>query len=85
VNARALAARRRVLAASATLQRVRCAHELALWRDSLRPARWALPGLGAGLIALALLRGAHTRRGTRPATWSAWAVRALALLRALRG
>ncbi|HET9977332.1 MAG TPA: hypothetical protein VFQ20_07860 [Burkholderiaceae bacterium] len=61
MNARQLALRRQLLVASATLQRVRLAHEVHLLRDACRPASWAAPALGGAVLALRALR-----------LWRAW-------------
>lgn len=61
MNARQLALRRQFLVASATLQRVRLAHEVDMLRDALRPARWAVPALGGAVLAVRALR-----------LWRAW-------------
>ena len=61
MNARQLALRRQILVASATLQRVRLAHELHTLRDAFRPARWAAPALGGAVLAVHALR-----------LWRAW-------------
>jgi hypothetical protein len=61
VNARQLAARRQLLVASATLQRVRLAHEAQTLRDACRPTLWAAPALGAVMLSVRALR-----------LWRAW-------------
>jgi hypothetical protein len=54
---RALAARRRLLAAEAVLQRVRLAHECELLTQHTRgAARWALPAAAGVLTLWRLLR-----------------------------
>jgi hypothetical protein len=86
VTARELAARRRLLAANATLQRVRLVHDLSALRNACVPPRWAGVVLaGAALTAAWWARAGRTRR--EPAlqtTASVWALRGLTLWRAVR-
>jgi hypothetical protein len=86
VTARELAARRRLLAANATLQRVRLAHDVSALRSACRPPRWTGVVLaGAALTAAWWARAQRTRH--EPAlqtTASAWALRGLTLWRAVR-
>ncbi len=58
---RQLAARRQLLAANATLQRVRLAHEVHALRQACRPAQW-LPSSGWLLRGLALWRAVRALR-----------------------
>ncbi len=86
MSARELAARRRLLAANATLQRVRMAHDLSALRSALRPPRWAGMALaGAALAALGWRRAERSRREPSPrSAASIWALRGLTLWRAVR-
>jgi hypothetical protein len=77
VTRRELAARRQLLAANATLQRVRLAHDASALRTTLRPPGWA----GVALTAAALVAIWSARRSTRRGLpfWRAlWALRGLA-------
>jgi hypothetical protein len=85
---RELAARRRLLAANATLQRVRLVHDVAALRGACRPPRWAgvalaLAGAGAALTAAWWARGHTPREPASQATASLWALRGLTLWRAV--
>jgi hypothetical protein len=51
-----LTARRRLLVANATLQRVRLAHDVFALRQSWRPVQWLLRGLALWRAARALRR-----------------------------
>jgi hypothetical protein len=88
VSARELAARRRLLAASATLQRVRLAHDMHALRQYLRPPPWAA---WVGVASLATALGVALRLQARTphqapprTTASVWALRGLTLWRAVR-
>lgn len=59
----ALRARRQLLVASATLQRLRLAYEWQGLRAAAQPARWATPALVA-TAAVLLWRTVGLRRGT---------------------
>jgi hypothetical protein len=92
VTARDLAARRRLLAANATLQRVRLAHDVHVVRQALQPSRWAA-WVGTASLAVTLGIGLrlHARAARQapiqtPASLSlpTWALRGLTLWRALR-
>lgn len=85
MTARELAARRRLLAASATLQRLRLAHEVHAMRSAWRPARWTgLAMAGAALAAAWWAQGRATRSDASPQTTaSVWALRGLTLWRAV--
>lgn len=86
MTARELAARRQLLAANATLQRVRLAHDLSALNQACRPPRWA--GVALAGAALAAAWWARARRARREpalqATTSAWALRGLTLWRVAR-
>jgi hypothetical protein len=86
VSAKALAARRRLLAANATLQRVRLAHEMHTLREACRPPPWSGVALaGAALAAAWWTRGRARREPRAPqANASVWALRGLTLWRAVR-
>jgi hypothetical protein len=56
-----LAARRRLLAANATLQRLRLAHDVLALRQACRPVQW-LPSAVRLLRGLALWRAARALR-----------------------
>lgn len=86
MTAHDLATRRRLLAANATLQRLRLVHDVDALRSACRPPRWAgVAVAGAALAAAAWARAQHLRRGP-PAQTAApvWALRALTLWRAVR-
>jgi hypothetical protein len=87
VTAGELAARRRLLAAHGTLQRVRLVHDVHTLREACRPPPWsgvALPG--AALAAASWARGQTTgrQRSALQAGASVCALRGLTLWRALR-
>lgn len=91
MTARELAARRRLLAANATLQRLRLAHDANALRNACRPPRWAggaLAGVALASVALAAAwwaRGSRARLAPAPQTAaSLWALRGLTLWRAVR-
>jgi hypothetical protein len=87
VTADELAARRHLLAANATLQRVRLAREVHMLRAACRPPPWSgLALAGATLAAAWWARNQTTRRerGAPHARPSVWALRGLTLWRALR-
>jgi len=89
VTARELAARRQLLAANATLQRVRLAHDAAALRRAGRlPAYAGLAGLalaGAAVAAAWWSRQRHPAPAVSPPTAaSVWALRGLTLWRAAR-
>ena len=79
-----LAARRHLLVACSTLQRVRLAHEWQLVRTAAQPARWAAAGLGSAgaFVARSLL--AHRSPGIARPRAGVWAARAFALWRLVR-
>ncbi len=81
-----LATQRRLLAANATLQRVRLAHDVDGLRSACRPPHWTgLALAGAALAAAVWMRAQHLRH-TPPAETTApvWALRGLTLWRAVR-
>lgn len=92
MHAAALRERRRLLVASASLQRVRLALE---WRDlrgAAQPPPWAAPLLAGTLFATALVALVRPRarpddaaprepRAPRDPAWALWGARALALWR----
>lgn len=90
--ARELAARRRLLAANATLQRVRLAHDVQVVRQALQPSRWAAwLGVTAVAAALGVALRTHARSWRAPLlqtaalpSLSVWALRGLTLWRAVR-
>jgi hypothetical protein len=86
VTARELAARRQLLAANATLQRVRLAHDVSALRSACRPPRWTGVVLaGVALAAAGWARAGHTQREPALQTSaSAWALRGVTLWRAVR-
>jgi hypothetical protein len=86
VNAHALAQRRHLLVASATLQRVRFAHEVSALRVAWRPPPWTLPLLAfaATTAALMLLVRRRSRPSIDRATAWPWIARAFTLWRAAR-
>jgi hypothetical protein len=82
----ALAARRRLLVASATLQRARLAHEWHRLHEASRPALWAMPLLAAAALAAGALAAATRAHGagrdpSSPARAAVWATRVLLLWR----
>lgn len=92
MTARELAARRRLLAANATLQRVRLAHDVHGARQALQPPRWAA-WVGVAAVAAALGIGSRLHARTQrepslqtaaPPSLSVWALRGLTLWRAAR-
>jgi hypothetical protein len=85
VSARELAARRRLLVANATLQRVRLAHDVSMLRQSVRPPPWTGVALASAAVAAAWWARRHTHPPPALATTaSAWALRGLTLWRAVR-
>jgi hypothetical protein len=85
VTARELAARRRLLAANATLQRVRLVHDVSVLRQTVRPPPWTGVALASAAGAAAWWARNHTRHQPAPQTTaSAWALRGLTLWRAVR-
>jgi hypothetical protein len=85
VNARALAQRRHLLVASATLQRVRFAHEVSALRLAWRPPPWTLPLLAfTATTALVLLVRRRSPPAIGRATGWPWIARAFTLWRAAR-
>jgi hypothetical protein len=85
VTASELAARRRLLAANATLQRLRLVHDVQGLRAACRPPRWAGVALaGAALTAAWWARSGAHREPASQLTASAWALRGLTLWRAVR-
>ena len=90
MTARELAAQRQLLAAQATLQRVRLAHDVAALRNACRPPQqWrGVAGLVLAASALAAVwwarsRAAHTAAPAHTAG-TVWALRGLTLWRAAR-
>lgn len=86
MTARELAARRRLLAANATLQRVRLVHDVSVLRQSVRLPPWTGVALASAAVAAAWwARAERTRHQPAPQTTaSAWALRGLTLWRAVR-
>ena len=85
MSAKALAARRRLLAANATLQRVRLVHDVSALRQTVRPPPWTGVALASAAVAAAWWARNHTRHEPAPRTTaSAWALRGLTLWRAVR-
>jgi len=86
VNAYALAQRRHLLVASATLQRVRLAHEVSALRVAWRPPPWTLPllALAATSAALMVLVRRRSPQSIERATGWPWIARAFTLWRAAR-
>lgn len=85
MTAAQLAARRQLLAASATLQRLRLAHEVDAMRSGLmlRPPRWAGLALAGAALAAWWVRSSRERDDSSPQTVaSVWALRGLTLWRA---
>ena len=80
-----LAAQRRLLAANATLQRIRLAHDVDGLRSACRPPRWAgVAVAGAALAAAWWVRARHQRHGPPAQTAvPVWALRGLTLWRAV--
>jgi hypothetical protein len=80
----ALAARRQLLVACATLQRVRLAHEWQGVRAAAQPGRWAATAIGGAGLALVLSMLVHRAHAAAPSRTSVWVARGFALWRLVR-
>lgn len=80
----ALAARRQLLVACATLQRVRLAHEWQGLRAAAHPGRWAATAIGSAGVALTLSVLLNRAHAAAPPRTGMWAARAFALWRVVR-
>jgi hypothetical protein len=80
----ALAARRHLLVACSTLQRVRLAHEWQGLRAATHPGRWAATAIGGAGVALTLTVLASRAHPAAPSRAGVWAARAFALWRIVR-
>ena len=83
MNQRELAARRQLLVATAVMQRVRLAHDMTSFRNSVEPPRWAAAALLGAAVLATVLAFSASRRAAPRAPASQWWVRGLALWRAV--
>jgi hypothetical protein len=75
-----------LLAANATLQRVRLVHDVNALRSACRPSRWAGVALAVAAWSAASWTHSHMRRepARQTSTAPVWALRGLTLWRAVR-